>query len=167
MRTVGSVACLVLVAAAVACGRTDTEANIRKALQQANMRKVTVDVDRDAQIVHLQGTVDSAADRSRAEEVANAVVGTTGHVFNELTIAGVDDDRMTEDDRQLLDALDAAIDRDPVLRQRDINLQVVNKVVTVKGEVRSAGEKQRVTEIVGTAPGVKTVANALEIQPLP
>jgi osmotically-inducible protein OsmY len=151
--------------ATAACGRADTEENIRKALQQAKMRTVTVDVDRDAGIVHLQGTVDSAADRSRAEEVANAVVGTTGYVLNELTI--VDDDRVTEEDRQLLDALDAAIDRDPVLRQRDINLQVVNRVVTVNGAVRSAAEKQRVTDIVRTSPGVKNLANALEIQPEP
>jgi osmotically-inducible protein OsmY len=57
------------------------------------------------------------------------------------------------------------IDDDPVLRERDINLEISNGVVTVKGEVRSAQERNRVTQIVKAAPGVKDFANALEIKP--
>jgi osmotically-inducible protein OsmY len=51
------------------------------------------------------------------------------------------------------------------LKERDVNFEVVNGVVTIKGEVRSAQEKNRVTQIVKAAPGVKDFANALEIQP--
>jgi len=42
---------------------------------------------------------------------------------------------------------------------------VHNGVVTVKGEVRTAEEKNKVTELVRAAPGVKDMANALEIKP--
>ncbi len=38
-------------------------------------------------------------------------------------------------------------------------------VVTVKGEVRTAAEKARVTDLVKATPGVKDAANALEIKP--
>jgi osmotically-inducible protein OsmY len=35
----------------------------------------------------------------------------------------------------------------------------------VKGEVQSAAEKSRVSELVREAPGVKDMANALDIKP--
>jgi predicted nucleotide-binding protein (sugar kinase/HSP70/actin superfamily) len=44
----------------------NTEENLRKALDQANMQQVSVNVDDDEHIVHLRGTVNSMADRSRA-----------------------------------------------------------------------------------------------------
>jgi osmotically-inducible protein OsmY len=42
---------------------------------------------------------------------------------------------------------------------------VHNGAVTVKGDVASAAEKTRVSEIVRSAPGVKDMVNALEIKP--
>ena len=55
------------------------------------------------------------------------------------------------------------VDRDTTLTDRDINFDVNNGVVTVKGRVRSAAEKNRVAELVKSAPGVKDFANGLEI----
>ena len=40
------------------------------------------------------------------------------------------------------------VDNDQVLRDRDIDFDVNNGVVTVKGEVRTAAEKNTVSEIV-------------------
>ena len=54
---------------------------------------------------------------------------------------------------------------DQVLRDRDIDFDVTNGVVTVKGEVRTVDEKTRVTELVRAAAGVKDMANALEVKP--
>ena len=45
------------------------------------------------------------------------------------------------------------MDHDQVLRDRDIDFDVNNGVVTVKGEVRTAAEKTKVSEIVKAAPG--------------
>jgi osmotically-inducible protein OsmY len=152
-------------ALAVACGRgTDTKGNVRNALKQANIGNVEVDVDRDANIVHLKGTVDSMADRTRAEEIANAAVGTTGRVLNELAVEGLNVETASELDDQIEDGLDRAIDNDPVLKERDINFDVNNGMVTIKGEVRSADEKRRAGEIVAAAPGVKGVTNGLGIR---
>ena len=149
----------------VACHHgTDTEDHVRKALDQANMQQVGVRVDQDEHIVHLRGTVGSMAERSRAQEVAGAVVGTSGRVLNELIVRGVNDTTAGDLDDDIRTNLDDTIDNDPTLKQRDINFEVVNGVVTIKGEVRSADEKNRVGQLTQAAPGVKDVANGLHIE---
>jgi osmotically-inducible protein OsmY len=97
--------------------------------------------------------------------VAAAAVGTSGRVLNELTVVGLNEETADDLDDEILDALDRMVDADPVLRERDINFEVVNGTVTVKGEVRNADEKNKVGQIVKAAPGVKDFANALEIHP--
>ena len=145
----------------------DTKNNVRKALDQANMQQVDVKVDNDANIVHLQGTVGSMEERSRAQELADAVVGTTGRVLNEVTVKGVNDRSAGDLDRQIQKTLDTMIDDDPTLKQRDINFEVTNGMVAITGEVRGADEKNRVGDITKAAPGVKDVANGLQIHAEP
>jgi len=155
-----------LTLAGAGCHRgPDTQGSVRKALDQANMQHVAVKVDDDEHIVHLRGTVSSMADRSRAQEVADAVVGTSGRVLNELTVKGLNDTTAGALDDEIKDNLDEMIDNDPTLKQRDVNFEVVNGMVTVKGEVRTADEKNRVGDMTKAAPGVKDVANGLEIVP--
>jgi osmotically-inducible protein OsmY len=60
--------------------------------------------------------------------------------------------------------LNQAVRDDELVRDRDIEFDVNNGVVTVKGRVRTAAEKTRVSEIVRAAPGVKDLANALTIE---
>jgi osmotically-inducible protein OsmY len=158
----------VLLACAVSTGcggQVDHKENVEQALTQANLENVAVDVDDDANIVHLKGTVGSMSDRTRAEEVASAAVGTSGRVLNELTVEGLNSENAGDLDDEIHDTLDRMIDNDPVLKERDINFEVANGAVTVKGEVRNAEEKNKVGQIVKAAPGVKDFANALEIRP--
>jgi osmotically-inducible protein OsmY len=145
----------------------DVEGNLRKALDQANMQEVAVKVDGESSIVHLKGTVGSMAVRSRAEEVADAVVGTSGRVLNELTVKGLNDTTADDLDSQIRKGLDRMIDTDPALKQRDINFDVANGMVAIKGDVRTVDEKNRVGEMTKAAPGVKDVANGLQINPEP
>ena len=161
----GAFAVLTVVATAACHRGPDTEGTVRQALDQANMPQVAVKVDDDEHIVHLRGTVGSMADRSRAQEVADAVVGTSGRVLNELTIKGLNDKTAGALDDDIKDNLDEMVDNDPTLKQRDINFEVLNGMATIKGEVRSADEKNRVGEMTKAAPGVKDVANGLEIVP--
>ena len=160
---------LVAIVVAVACIGSgchrgpDTKNNVRKALDQANMQQVDVKVDDGANIVHLQGTVGSMEERSRAQEVADAVVGTTGRVLNEVTVKGVNDRSAGDLDKQIQKNLDKMIDDAPTFKQRDINFEVRNGMVAITGEVRTPDEKNRVGEITKAAPGVKDIANGLEI----
>jgi osmotically-inducible protein OsmY len=156
---------IVVAALALGCRRAPTEDNVRKALEQANIPSVEVAVDDQANIVHLKGIVPSMADRTRAAEVASAAVGTSGQVLNELKVAGITDRTADDLDGRIHDALDKMIDADAVLKERDVNVEVSNGMVAITGEVRTAEEKTRAAEIVKAAPGVRNVANGLEIKP--
>jgi osmotically-inducible protein OsmY len=165
-RAVITSAVLCTFALALACGaERNRKEDIETALEQANLPHVAVELDADANLVHLSGSVDSMSDRTRAEEVANSAVGTSGRVLNELTVVGLNSETADDLDSDIQDVLDRMVDDDATLRERDINFEVRNGAVTVKGEVRSADEKNRVTQIVKAAPGVKDFANALEIHP--
>jgi osmotically-inducible protein OsmY len=162
----GSVLGLVLALGVAACNRgPDPEEQISKALKDAKLDDVKVDWDRDAHVAHLKGTVPQATDRQRAEDVAAAAVGTSGRVLNEVTIKDVNEKTADNLDGDIRTHLKDAVGNDQVLRDRDIDFDVNNGVVTVKGEVRTAAEKNKVSEIVRAAPGVKDMANTLEIKP--
>ena len=151
-------------AGACASGPNPTD-NLTKALRAENLNEVTVDWDRGARIAHLKGTVDRSADRQRAEEVANAAIGQDGRVLNEITIKGLNEKTAGNLDGQIKDQLKDMAKSDPILRDRDLSFEVNNGVVTVKGDVQTADEKTKVTELVRAAPGVKDMANAVEIKP--
>ena len=138
---------------------------VQSGLRSANLNDVNVEWDSSARIAHLKGTVDRPTDRQRAEDIATATVGTTGTGLNEVTIKGLNDTTAGNLDGEIKSQLKKMRDADAILRDRDIDFDVHNGVVTVKGEVRTAEEKNKVTELVRAAPGVKDMANALEIKP--
>ncbi len=155
-----------LAASLVACHRGPNPTdNVNKALKEANLNEVSVDWDGGARVAHLTGTVDRPTDRQRAEEVANAAVGTTGKVLNEVTIKGLNEKTAGNLDGDIKRVLKNMVDSDPVLRDRSISFEVNNGAVTVKGEVLTADEKGRLTELVRAAPGVKDMVNVVEIKP--
>src|SRR5262245_64040600 len=154
---------MALSAAACNQGPNPTD-EVNRALKETRLETVRVDWDERARIAHLKGTVDSPTDKQRAHDVATAAVGTSGRVLNEVTIRGVNETTAGELDGSIKSRLKKTIDADPTLRGRDIDFEVSNGVVAVKGEVRTAAEKARVTELVREAPGVKDMANALEIK---
>ena len=70
-----------------ACNRgPDVKEQVQDSLKQADIEDVNVDWDKKENIVHLKGSVDTTAERQRAEQVASAAVGTSGKVLNELTV---------------------------------------------------------------------------------
>jgi osmotically-inducible protein OsmY len=137
----------------------------KQALSQANIKDVDVDWDKDARVAHLKGTVDSTTERERARTVAETAVGTSGKVLNELTVENVNERTADDMDGRIRSSLNDMIDRDQVLRDRDINFDVSNGVVTAKGDVRTNAEKTKVSELMKATPGVKDFANSLEIKP--
>lgn len=164
---VGTQLCLgvALVVSLTACSSTsDPSAQAEQALKNANLSDVKVDWDQDARLAHLQGTVGSPDERTRAEQVAATAVGTSGRVLNEVTVRGMNDASADDLDRGIRQAIDRALKEDAALRDQGIDVAVKNGVVTVKGDVPSAADKARVTEIVRAAPGVKDFANALQIK---
>lgn len=148
-----------------ACDRgPDPKDRVSDQLKDANIHDVNVDYDRDAKVVHLKGAVDSATERSRAEEIAHRAVGTSGTIANELTVKGVTDRTADDHDRDIGRELKAKVDNDSILKDRDINFDVNNGVVTIKGDVGTAAEKQKVGRMAASTENVKDVVNALDVK---
>ena len=68
---------------------SDTEEMVRSALDAAAIHDVFVDLDRDGQTIHLEGSVDTLAERTRAEELALAILGAEGRVQNDIEVTGL------------------------------------------------------------------------------
>jgi osmotically-inducible protein OsmY len=169
MRTLGryfSVAVLsVGLSLVAACSdRHATGDRVDRALKDANVKNVNVDYDRNANVVHLKGKVDTTYDRERADQIANSVVGTSGKVLNEITVEGVDSKSADDMDGEIRSRLNDAVKADTTLSDNNIDFDVNNGVVTVTGEVASAQQKQRITELVRGTAGVKDVANELTVK---
>ncbi len=151
----------------LACSRNsnDPKDRVDRALSDANLKGVHTSYDRNADVLHLQGTVDSADLKQRADQIANQAVGTSGKVVDEITVEGMDEKTSGDRDALIRDTLKQEINKDDVLRDQSISFDVNNGVVTVKGNVQTADEKEKVTELARNAPGVKDVANELEVKP--
>jgi hyperosmotically inducible protein len=162
-------ALLIGTAALPACSnsRTDNDPKDRvsTALKDANLKDVDVAYDRDEHVVHLKGNVDSTAERSRAEQIAERAVGTSGKVLNEVTVKGVDDKTADDNDGRIKDRLQELVDQDPQLKDHNVDFSVNNGAVEVSGTVASAAEKDRVTQLARSVDGVKDVANGLDVKP--
>jgi len=149
-----------------ACNRgPDPKDQIERDLKSASISDVNVDYDRSDKVVHLKGAVDSSAEKSRAEEIAQRAVGTTGRVANELTVKGVNDKTADDMDSAIRKELNAKVNNDQMLNDRSINFDVNNGVVTIKGEVRTEAEKANVSEMAKSTQNVRDVVNTLEINP--
>ena len=149
-----------------ACNRgPDPKDQIERELKSASMSDINVDYDRSNKVVHLKGAVDNPAEKSRAEEIAQRAVGTSGRVANELTVKGVDDKTADDMDNAIRRELNAKVNNDRMLEDRSINFDVNNGVVTIKGEVRNEAEKAKVNEMAKSTENVRDVVNALVINP--
>jgi len=159
-------AALLSLALAGACNRgPDPKDQVSNQLKNANIRDVNVDYDRDAKVVHLKGAVDNAAERSRAEDIAQRTVGTSGKVANELTVKGVTDRTADDHDGDIRREVKAKLDNDSVLKDRRIDVDVNNGVVTLTGDVGTAAEKQQVGQMARSTENVKEVVNSLALKP--
>lgn len=147
-----------------ACNREpDVKDRVSKQLKDERIEGVNVDYDRDRRIVHLKGSVNSTTDKQRAEQLAERVVGASRTVANELTVKDVDEHTADDMDGAIRKQLNATVANDRALQDRNINFDVNNGVVTIKGQVRTAAEKQKLGEIARSAQNVKDVVNGLEI----
>jgi osmotically-inducible protein OsmY len=168
MTSLSRIAGALLVAGAIsACDRApDPGEQVRDALEAAAIDDVNVNYDRDSKAIHLTGSVESADIKQRAEQVAAKAVGTSGSILNELTVEGTRaEDRADDLDGTIRGRLNDMVDADPTLKDRDVNFDVNNGAVEIKGSVASAAERDRVGTMVRGVQGVKDMANGLEIRP--
>ena len=168
MKRLSTIGAALLFASAIsACNKApDPGEQVRDALKAAAIDDVNVNYDRDSKAIHLKGSVESAAVKDRAEQVATKAVGTSGNVLNEITVENTVAEKRADDmDGTIRSRLNDMVDADAILKDRDVNFDVNNGAVEIKGSVATAAEKAKIGEMVKGMAGVKDMANGLEVRP--
>src|SRR5438874_13816017 len=80
LKLFNSIIVILIAAGLTACSNTPTKSpdvsdNIRKALDQSNLKDVSVSQDRDKGVVTLSGSTASEADKAQAESIAKSNAG--------------------------------------------------------------------------------------------
>lgn len=144
----------------------DVKDNIKQSLQQAGLRDVGVDQDRDKGVVTLSGTVNSEADKSQAESIAQA--GAAGEVIsNQIAVRPPGRESTAKDVQSDTDkAIEKNVDAELVKHHwsHNVRYDVKEGVVTLKGKVSSQSQRNLVEKVVKETPNVTQVVNEIEVR---
>jgi hyperosmotically inducible periplasmic protein len=144
----------------------DVTENIRKSLDQAGFKDISVSEDREKGAVTLTGNVPTNTDKQQAETIAknvapNLVIADQISVRppgNESEAKEVDSDL----DKAIEKNLDATLVKHHL--KKDVKYDVKNGVVTLKGKVPSETKREQVEKLVASIPNVKQVVNEIEVK---
>lgn len=144
----------------------DVTDNIRKSLDQAGYKDVSVSQDRDKGVVTLSGTVATDSDKAQAESIAKTGAGSqvvadqiaVRPPGNESAAKTVDSDT----DKAIEKNLDAALVKNKL--DKNVHYDVKNGVVTLKGDVMSHARSTQIEKVAAGVPDVKQVVNELEVK---
>jgi hyperosmotically inducible protein len=144
----------------------DVADNIRKSLDQAGYKDVSVSQDRDKGVVTLTGTVLTEGDKAQAESIAKSGAGAQV-VADQIAVRppGNESDAKTVDsdmDKAIEKNLDAVLVKNKL--KKDVKYDVKNGVVTLTGDVISQSRRAQVEKLANTVPNVKQVVNELEVK---
>ena len=140
--------------------------SIRKSLDQAGLKDVSVSADRDKGVVTLGGQVASADDKFRAESVAKSFAGSQV-VANEIAVVPVGSENTAKTVNSDLDQgieknVDAALIQSGI--QKGVKYGVKSGVVTLTGEVGSETLRTQIQTVASTVPNVQQVVNELQVK---
>ena len=139
---------------------------IRKSLDQAGLKTVSVSQDRDKGIVTLGGQVTSENDKSQAESLAKSFAGAQV-VADQIAVIPVG---IEKEAKAVSSDLDQGIEKnlDAALIQNrmhgDVKYEVKSGVVTLNGEVNSEDKRTRAEKVATGVPNVQQVVNDLQVK---
>jgi hyperosmotically inducible periplasmic protein len=144
----------------------DVSDNIRRSLDQAGLKDVSVTQDRDKGVVTLGGHVAAEGDKSQAESIATSIAGgqvVANQIAVVLTGAESDTKTMNVDlDKGIEHNLDAALIQNKL--HKSVKYAVKNAVVTLSGEVDSQSTRTTAEQVASQVPNVKQVVNELQVK---
>jgi hyperosmotically inducible protein len=152
------------------CSKTaaspDVSDGIRKSLDQAGLKDVSVSQDRDKGIVTLGGQVASDGDKAQAETLAKSLAGAQV-VADQVAVIppGLEKDAKainSDLDQGIEKNLDAALIQSNLLKT--VKYEVKSGVVTLTGEVNSENKRARAEKVAIAVPNVQQVVNNLQIK---
>ena len=170
VKSLVAVLALIAIGTMVGCGPSTQSPNvadsIRKSLDQAGLKDVSVSQDRDKGIVTLEGQVASGSDKTQAETLARSLAGTQV-VADQIAVIppGLEKEAKAVNsdlDEGIEKNLDAALIQ--VNLHKNVKYEVKNGVVTLTGEVNSQNKRTRAEQVATTVPNVQQVVNNLQIK---
>ena len=161
---------IVAAGALAACSHTTKSPNvsqdIRRALDQAGLKKVSITQDREKGVVTLGGNVAGDADRKQAESIAESM--SEGQVVSDQIAVlppGGEDDAMAVNsdlDKGIERNLDAALIENKL--HDFVKFAVKSQVVTLTGEVASQSIRRESGMVAVRVPNVQQVVNELQVK---
>jgi len=144
----------------------DVSDSIRKSLDQAGLKDVSVSQDRDKGIVTLSGQVASENDKSQAESLAKSFAGTQV-VADQIAVIPVGAEKAAKAvnsdlDQGIENNLDAALIQNKM--HDNVTYEVKSAVVTLTGEVNSEEMRSSAERVAARVPNVQQVVNDLQVK---
>ncbi len=139
---------------------------VKKALEQADYKDVTVDEDSDKNTITLGGKLHSENAKQQASEVAQSVSGGRT-IVNQISVEPVG---MESDARKIESNTDDAIEKNykaqliaKGLDKQDIHFDAKNGVLTLKGSVKDVRQREVAEQVASSVPNVAQVVNQIEV----
>ena len=144
----------------------DVSDSIRKSLDQAGLKDVSVSQDRDKGVVTLGGQVASENDKSQAESLAKSLAGAQV-VADQIAVIPVGGEKAAKAvnsdlDQGIENNLDAALIQNKM--HDSVKYEVKSGVVTLTGAVNSEDNRTRAEKVAAGVPNVQQVVNDLQIK---
>jgi hyperosmotically inducible protein len=145
---------------------TDVKDSLKRSLDMANLKEVSVAQDRTKGVVTLGGHVVTESDKAQAASIAKSIAGEQV-VANEIAVIPPDN---ASDAKQFNSALDEGIESNLKAALISKKLQdivkfgVKNNVVTLTGEVASQQLRTQTEKLASEVPNVKQVVNELQVK---
>jgi hyperosmotically inducible protein len=140
---------------------------VKKVLEQADLKDVTVDEDRDKNTITLGGTLHSNDAKAKAGEVARSAAPNRT-VANEISVQPVGVESEAKD---IASNLDDGIEKNykaalisSGLDKQHIRFDAKNGVLTLKGTVQTEKERQEAQRVAAAIPHVQQAVNNIEVR---
>jgi hyperosmotically inducible protein len=167
-----TVLALLSLAFSIACSQQkantpDAKPAVADALKAAGYDNINVDQDRDKGVITLKGDVKTDEDKAKVQQIAEgAAKGMV--VSNEVGVRPVGDESAAKKvdsntDDAIEDHFKAAVAAHKWENQH-ISADAKNGVLTLKGDVDTAGQRQQVNDVAKNIPGVQQVVNELQVK---
>jgi osmotically-inducible protein OsmY len=143
----------------------DVADSIRRSLDQAGLKDVSVSQDRDQGVVTLTGTTTSEGAKSQAETIARSLGGEQV-ISDQIAVRPAGRESLA---KKVDSDLDGGIEKnfDAVLIQHKLDSHVKyavkNGVITLTGHVNSQARRASVEHLATGVPNVRQVVNELQV----
>jgi osmotically-inducible protein OsmY len=168
MRRLTPFSVLLAIALSVACStQRSVKQDVSRALDQADLKGVTVSEDTNKNVVTLGGKLHSEEAKDRAAQVAKSAAG--GRIIaNEISVEPVG---VEGDARKMQSNLDDGIENNykaalisKGLDKQSIHFDAKNGVLTLKGDVKSPDVREEAQQLASNIPNVEQVINEIQVR---